>query len=186
MELTAPPTPASRGEAGFSLVELLVSALLLTVVVLGILPLFTRSAMDTVAGNEFMQLTNHGRTAIEELHQLPFNNDALTITAGTERTSTLHWAAGDPDVLGDPAEGWWPEAELAGKGLAPWIRTTRVHQYRFEALEDGVLDPGERLDSNAPPGDVHFKEIEVLVTDFAGGGFLSPGRQVELRTLKAF
>lgn len=198
-------TRSARGEAGLTLVEVLVAMLLLVVVVLGILPLFTRSLAMNQSGREAGLQSALGRAQMEELLQLPFNHQRLNLTAGTELEETAFWTNGKAGELGD--EGLVadrPSPTGFGDDVALWSRTTRVRQYSIQGVEDtdgdGVVDriPGlvdvDRdgvFDNPLPAGtlaaSVHLKEIEVTVEDLrAAGNPLGGSTDLRLQTLKSF
>ena len=79
--------PAERhGAAGFSIIEALIAAAVLLIIALGLLPLFTRSISDNVSGNDASQATNGSRTQVEELLNVPFNNDRMEVPAGATKS----------------------------------------------------------------------------------------------------
>jgi hypothetical protein len=95
--------PAGRhGAAGFSIIEALIAAAILLIIALGLLPLFTRSISDNVSGNDATQATNGSRTQVEELLNVPFNNDRLAIPAGaTNSEAKTSYTGGALDKTGD-------------------------------------------------------------------------------------
>src|SRR6476661_10686840 len=81
--------PAGRhGAAGFSIIEALIAAAILLIIALGLLPVFSRAINDNVTGNDATQATNGSRTQLEELLQMPFNNQRVVVPAGKTDAET--------------------------------------------------------------------------------------------------
>lgn len=170
--------------AGFSLVEALIAAAILLVIALGLIPLFARAIVDNTTGNDSTQATNHTRTQLEELIQLPFNHQRLTLPAGAVQSQEVEsWTQGVRDQTGDAQEGWWPGVP-ADKGLPLWTRTTRVRQFNISDLDDGTLDNPE--EGGTQPTFVHLKEVEVQLDNARGGSLLGGGPAQTVRVLKPF
>lgn len=169
-----PPPP--RAGAGFSLIEVLIAAVLMLAIAVGILPLFTRAMTASLAGNDSSQASNHGRSRLEELYQLPFNSPGLAITAGSEATATAWWSDSD--------RTWRTGAPAA---TAAWSRSTRVRQFSLAGLvdDDGDGEFDEPLAAGTDPAFVHVKEIVVrLESNRTAGSPLGVGRPITLRILK--
>lgn len=170
----APDRPAA--EAGFSLVEVLIAAVLLLVVILGLLPLFAASMANNVAGREYSVASHHGRSRIEALTELPMDREALEVAAGLDerRLSERYDPATDRFTAGAPSQP------------PRWLRTTVVRQYNVSDLYDGgrLVNP---LPGGTPPNHVHLREVVVEVESERGAGApLGEGRSVTLSTVKGF
>jgi Tfp pilus assembly protein PilV len=176
-------TPAR--EAGFSLIESLIAALILLFIALGLIPLFARSLRDNTAGNDSTQASNHGKAKMEEYLQLPFNNSVVDLApASTQTVVGESWAQGDPAQIGDANEGWVAGAPT-GRGRLLWTRQTTVRQYGITDLDDNVLN--NPLPGGTEPVFVHFKEVEVrLESERDTGHALGGGRVFTFRVLKPF
>lgn len=173
-------------EAGFSLIEALIAAAILLVIALGLIPLFTRSIVDNSLGNDATQASNHGKTHLEELLQLPFNNQRLTVPAGGAQLQAVDtFALGNQNQIGDAAEGWWPGAPT-DKGRVAWTRTTTVRQFGIGDLDDGVLDPKEAKPGGTQPIFIHLKEVEVQMDSSRQLRLPAGNRGLTLRVLKPF
>ena len=173
-------------QAGFSMIESLIAAAILLMIALGLLPLFSRSIMDNSNGNDLTQGSNHGKTQLEELIQVPFNNEAVTVPGGANELEVVNsWAQGDPDETNDADEGWWPP-DPTDKGTVLWTRTTRVRQYSVSSLEDGRLVDGEALPGGIQANFVHLKQVEVELENAKSDSILGGTRQVTFRVLKPF
>lgn len=201
-----------RGEVGMSLVEALVAMALLLLVSIGVLPLFTRSMVNNAAGSEATSVANHARHRLEELGQLPFNNDTIAIADGTtEQLIDDRYFAGSIRSRGD--EEW----AAAGGGTGPELRnrTTRVRQFRLNNAPgtnldqdlDGIVDTLPGLEDDDPEDgefddplgftvdltSIHLKEISVELNnprddpDNPGGvGPLGAAPTYRLRTFRTF
>jgi Tfp pilus assembly protein PilV len=183
--VSEPGRSTSAHEAGFSLIEALIAALILLFIALGLIPLFARSLRDNTSGNDSTQASNHGKAKLEEYLQLPFNNQSLALApASTSVTVGESWAQGDATQVGDANEGWWAGAP-AGRGKLLWSRQTVVRQYGITDLDDGKL--GDPLPGGTEPVFVHLKEVEVrLESEREPGNPLGGGRVVTFRMVKPF
>jgi len=171
-----PCRPRLRFEgAGFSLVEALLAAVIFLMVVIGVLPLFTQATVNNFAGRESTNVANLARSRAEELLQLPFNSDSLTLQAGTTRITTDYLVAG--------ANTWAPAVDDSERN--EWTRVTTIRQFSVSALADNLLEPDEALPADTPPGGVHLKEIEVRVVSARAARVLGPPKAVTVRVLKS-
>ncbi|HYO13621.1 MAG TPA: prepilin-type N-terminal cleavage/methylation domain-containing protein [Thermoanaerobaculia bacterium] len=164
-----------RSSHGFSVIEVLIATAIFFILAIGLLPLFTHSMANNVAGREATEVSNFTRSRTEELLQLPFNAENMTLPAG-----------GNELVI----EEYWSDAEDAWKpGPAPdsldviWLRTTRIRQFAVGDLLDGTLD--NPLPGSFPPEHVHLKEIEVEVRGTRNGGPLGAAKRMNVRMLRA-
>jgi len=180
--------PAARGEAGFSIIEALVAAAILLIIALGLLPVFSRAINDNVTGNDATQATNGSRTELEELLQIPFNNQRVVVQAGKTEAETKDFytrAKADPGTdtyqIGDATEGW--TADATDRGPVLWNRTTTVQQYGITDLNDGKLDTP--LDGSAQANFVHLKQIQVQIENPKKDLF-GNGQGITLTVIKAF
>ena len=76
--------PARRRHAarGFSLVEVLVAMALMAVLMVGVLPLFTKSMTNNVEGSQITEVTNHARVRLEEMSIAPYDGESMTVPLG--------------------------------------------------------------------------------------------------------
>ncbi len=174
---------------GFSLVEVLVASLLLTVSVLAILPLAQRSIRNNWAGRDATLSVNMARSRLEELRRVPFGDPRLAIESGTSRVLVERRPL---------REGGWVEATEGEQppSTGHWQRVTIVRQYGSGALsgsdgqvrgyspetEVGLIHPDEALSAGADPVTVAFKQIEVQVSR---SDARSAAALVTLQTLRA-
>jgi len=140
--LRPPHRPPS--EAGFSLVEALIAALLLLFIVVGVLPLFSRAMMNNIQGNDSSNISNAAVDGFEQLLALPFDNELLLLPAGQPQRTVQQ-------VYSLNYNEWILPADLVSGDQAQYTRTLRLEQYQLSDLtEDGLLDnplPGGTDDS---------------------------------------
>lgn len=186
---TAPPRSRSAAQ-GFSLIEALFASVLILVMMLFVLPLFTRAAISTVSGKESTIATTHGKWSIEEVYQLPLDRDVLTVGGNV-------LSNGDPGreacATWDRDEREWVDYTCASGVPAdrPWARTTTLRQYAMNDLYyDGDRTLQTPLPGSTPLEFVHLRELGVSIEGQRGlqPGFspLGPARQVDFVTLRGF
>lgn len=192
---------APRRARGYSLVEVLLGFVILLIALIGLLPLFTRSIMQNTEGKQSTDATGFGRTELENLMQVDFNNWLVTVTAGSERNQQLFWNNGSTDILGD--EFWTDTDPVPAGELSTWLLDTTVRQFGIqgvrddnldgimevvEGLEDADLDgdPDSPLPAGTAPAFVHLKTLDVTLQNRATAVTLGGATQLELKTFKAF
>jgi len=132
------------GQAGFSLIEILVALGILAIIVLGIVGLFTHSMAVNASGFDYAKLASVGRRVLENMQSRNFLDPALTAT------NSATWTDGVPDgmqvtysiqdfaitnwsqVQWTPGSGNPPAWPAAGGGVAANIKriTIRVRSTR--------------------------------------------------------
>lgn len=169
MELTR---KLPRPERGFSVVEVLIATLIFLIIAIGILPLFAASARSNMEGREATEVSNFGRSAVEDLLQAPILDPRLEVPAGsTVRTTDEYWSERDKV---------WKTGAGTTADPATWRRQIRIRQYN-------VSDLSTPLNGSADVGQIHLKELEVQVwhvhstQSLALGG----GRRFSVRMLKS-
>ena len=199
----APLTPPRRcrrpaREAGFSIVEVLVGFVILLLVLMGLLPLFTRAVVHNVSGHEATTVTNHGTTRLENLFQVSFNNWEVDIGAGNVRQTVDYWAR---DLADDPGTETWTD-DASGQ-LATWRRTTEIRQFSINGVNDtnldGILDEirgledtdhdgyfDNALPAGTTPNAIHLKEVRVVLESQRSPFGSGEPTELTLRSLKAF
>jgi prepilin-type N-terminal cleavage/methylation domain-containing protein len=151
----------SAANGGFSLIEVLVAALLLLVIALGLIPLFTRAMIDNASGRDSTTATNIDRTQLESLAAMPFDSSRLLVTNGQEFIETEEsFSRGDPKVDNDSAE-IWTAGVPSNLATVRWTRRTRVRQYQWTDVKKGVFATPRVGGTNA--SFVQLKDIEVAV-----------------------
>jgi hypothetical protein len=164
-----------RDDAGFSLVEVMFTSVVVLAMAISTVPMFTKGLASNTAGLGSTQVANVARAEIERLLELPFQSDELTLDSGTERTTSEFFSTAEND--------WLPYPLPDDDNGVLWTRRTTIRQYGVAALADGLLQQAEALDASSEPQFVHMKEIEVRVAQ-AGSLFGTPAKLITLRTLK--
>ena len=81
-------TPSSVSQQGFTLVEILVSLVILSFVALGIAGLFSHAMIVNASGHDYAVLASEARFALEGVQALAWNDAALVATSGVPRSWT--------------------------------------------------------------------------------------------------
>ena len=188
-----------RWQGGYSLIEVLLGLTILMVSLVGLMPLFTKSIQQNLVGKQSTEATGHGRTEIENLLQLDFNNWLVSVLENSERPLHLYWTEGDPLKRGDES---WTETDPS-PGIASWQMDSIVRQYGIRAVRDDDLDGLMEvivgledddldgvLDNPLPAGSlapfVHLKTLDVVLQKQASTVTMGEPLQLSLRTIKAF
>jgi Tfp pilus assembly protein PilV len=170
-----------RRQGGFSLIEILIGAALFLIVVIGILPLFTRAMVDNTAGSDYTQSTNMAKSMAEELDQAPFNSAQMTIPSGQNFLE-------NKQVWSKTAEAWTTDNGVLPAG-ALWRRTTRVRQYSLSDLTEDTANPifDHPLPGGTAAAFIHLKELDIQVQNVTPQqGALGARRQMNMRVFKPF
>ena len=171
----ASAAPEARLDAaGFSLVEVLITSVMVVGIALSTVPMFTQSMVNNTAGKDATEVSNEARRHLERLLELPFGSAELTLAGGTARQTSEYFSLLD--------DAWHAYPLPAGNAGVLWMRFTTVRQYALPALQDGVLETAEALAFDAQPHSVHMKEIEVKVEQI--GAAFGPSKRITLKTLK--
>lgn len=147
-----PARARNPGEAGFTIVEGLIAALILAVVLIGILPMITRSMQNNLQGNDATHEANAVMDKLDELYSLPFNSPLVTVS--TDQTfldsvdyfllSTGEWSS---TVTGDDDR---------------YTRSVRVEYFGGADLsDDGDLDTP--LEGDDLPGAIQLKRLTMEI-----------------------
>jgi prepilin-type N-terminal cleavage/methylation domain-containing protein len=167
---------------GFSLIEVLIAMALAGLLIIGVLPLFTRSMSNNVEGNQTTEVTNRARLHLEELMALPIDAEELTVPDGESQRVTV-------EVYSASRDRWIEESQLGGAEPPLYTRTTRVRQFSNLALShfDLELEEDEALPGGSPSSRVQLKEIVVRVNTGRPTFSSLMGRQkaVTLRVLRS-
>ena len=184
---------------GYSLVEVLLGLMILMVVLLGLMPLFTRSIQQNLEGKQSSEATGHGRSEIESLLQLDFNNWRVNVETGNERAAHLYRTEGDTGKRGDE---YWTETDPAPT-VASWEMDRVVRQFGITAVRDDDLDTVMEvivgledddldgvLDNPLPAGSlaafVHLKSLDIALQKRASSVTMGAPLRLDLQTIKAF
>jgi hypothetical protein len=153
--VSSPRRARPEAEAGFSLIEALIAALLLLFIVIGVLLLFSRAMMNNIQGNDASNISNAAVEGFEELLALPFDNQTLTLPAGVTQTTTT-------EVYSLLHNEWILPADLTAGDEAQYTRTVQLEQFQLSDLTDDG-----RLDTPLPGGSlttfVQLKRLEIQI-----------------------
>jgi hypothetical protein len=133
-------SPAVPGEAGFSILEVLVSMLLLTVALLGLGQVFMLGAVHALGSSPNLLAREKAREAIESVHTA---RDTRTITWARIRNVTPRMCPG----VAQPA-GWNNTAGVFVDGVQPG----GLHQAGADGLINTAGDEAEPLETIVHPG----------------------------------
>ena len=158
----AEPIASRRGEAGFSIIEGLIAAALLLIITVGVLPLFSRSMLNNVRGNDATRQSNGAVDELERTAALPFLSGDMTVAPGetelaNETALAIVHLPNNEQVV---SSTWEPYATLAPADVV--LRRTRtLQQYSFDDYQsDNAFTtplPGE-----AEQRLVHMKVVDVV------------------------
>lgn len=168
-----------RAERGFSLVEALVAGALVLVMMLFVLPLFTRSMTQNVAGRESSISSTHGKWTLEELNQLPLDRIQFELVGGDELLNCKYW---------DASAKQWVEhtCDAALPGGTLWHRRTRYRQFAIgDLMNDRQLLDGEAVPAGTPFEFVHLRELAVEIQGERENP-LGPARRIDFVTVRGF
>lgn len=185
-DFAPPPFRPAPSEAGFSILEGLIAALLLLVVTLGILPLFSRAMNNNVKGNDSTRQSNGAIDAFETAVALPFNSGAMTVAAGTSVAVTETLAL---KKVATPTGGidqaistrWELPADLGSDDVPVMNRVRTLQQYSFDDFADNQTFDNP-LDADTEPRLVHFKVVDVSLQDATSAS----AQQYQVRIIQAY
>ena len=156
--------------------------LLAGLLLIGVLPLFTKSMSNNVEGNQLTEVTSRARLHVEELMAMRVDAEELTVPDGEDQLVTVEIYSGISDR--------WIDEALFGVNDEPlFTRTTRVRQFNMSAVNnlDLEFEDDEVLPGGTPASQVQIKEIVVRVNTGRPTFLSLMGRQkaVTLRVLKS-
>ena len=155
-------TSSPRGEAGMSLIEVLIALVLIGVVAIGIVPLFARSVRQNREGGNYTDITNVARSCLEEYLQFEFNAPSLTVPAGSTERMTNQYL--------DPGTKRWVTyvSPTVPPANALYQRSVQVQQFTAgDLVLDGSLDSPQ--DGGVPARNIQLKLVRVAVRPLWGG-----------------
>lgn len=170
-------------QAGVSLVEVLIATVLLFFIIMGLVPVFARSAVNNAMGADATQMSNQAKSRLDAVLNSGFNGEMMTVPDGAdERVTVEYW---------DPVLDAFTETVPGDLNDVRWQRTTRVRQFGSNAVDDGVIvsvgGTSDALPGGTDAAFIKLKEIEVEVVSFPGRGGAGgiPGRRILAKTLVA-
>jgi Tfp pilus assembly protein PilV len=170
--MTARLHARSHGEAGFSLVEGMIAALILLFVILGVLPLVSQSMMNNLQGNDSTQQAQAAIDGLERFSSLPFSAEDFSVPAGSTSAAIV-------DVFSLESNQWLAEADFLLSGeTARYTRTATVQYFGIGNLllegEDELEDPLDGGIAATDPGALHLKRVRVAIANERYGLDLTP------------
>jgi prepilin-type N-terminal cleavage/methylation domain-containing protein len=173
---------SQRTRLGFSLIEVMIAMALAGLLLIGVLPLFTKSMSNNVEGNQLTEVTNRARLHIEELMALPIDADELTVPNGEDQLVTI-------EMYSPTRKRWIKDTDYGSDAEPLFTRTTRVRQFNMSAVSstDLEFEDDEALPGGTPTSQVEIKEIVVRVNSGRPTFLSIMGRQkaVTLRVMKS-
>lgn len=167
-----------KDKRGFSLVEMIITSLLVGVIVLGVVPLFTRAVSNNIYGADASQLASFLRSGAERVQQRSANDVAFKEESSNVGTNPV----GDPNV--DPDDYLFTDANALRSiptfydtGVRDSITQADVELGDEQWIEQGVAPTGiflwrqRREVREFSVADVFRGNISV---DSSGGSTLSP------------
>jgi Tfp pilus assembly protein PilV len=126
--VSRPAAARVRSEAGFSVIECLIAALILLVVVLGVLPLISQSMLNNAQGSSSSEQANGAVDGLEELISLPFTAPEMTVPAGA--TSLV---ANSYRLIDDAR---WQDGVYSGTQTPQFTRTATVEMFAVDDIDN--------------------------------------------------
>jgi Tfp pilus assembly protein PilV len=161
--MRASPKFRRAHEAGFTVVEGLIAALLLAVILVGILPLIDRAKQNNLQGNDATYESNAIVDRLETLYSLPFFHVDLTLADGATSLTADDWFLQSTRV--------WTETEPTDSDKR-YTRSSTVEYFSSEDLENeldanntGTFDSpiAGMADLEAAKNAVQFKRITLVL-----------------------
>jgi len=180
-----------EGEAGFSVIEGLIAAALLLIITVGVLPLFSRSILNNLKGNDSTRQSNGVVDEFERSTALPFNSGSMEIpgTATNVVETRVLALKPMPASPGRPLEATWFRWELpADLGPDDSIVASRQRRLQHFSFDDfNPTSPAASLDDplagDAEDRLVHLKVVDVELRGFPQG---LTDRPYRVRMIQAF
>jgi hypothetical protein len=173
-------TPKVPTRAGFTLVEVLIIAILVLVVMLSLVPLFSQSMMSNLEGWTATEGIAFGRTELEDKSALGLDRADMVVPGGSSQM--LRERAWDPE------EHEWVDPANA-PDLLIWQRDTRVRLFSVSDLTGSASEEkrfGNPLDGAIDPRYVHFREINVWVEHQKGADTPGASRGLDVTVLRSY
>lgn len=170
-----------RSSGGFSLVEVLVASFFLMVVLLGLLPVFTRSMVTNQMAYDNTRAAAFARSEMENYMQAPFDDPTAT--------AVMDVPAAESELVTeqyfDSATQAWVDGAPPSGTRYEWTRKVTVRQYHISAIDNGVLDSNEALGGDAHAGNVHLKQVLIEIQRGGESSLLGPARTITLNTFRS-
>ncbi len=152
--MNASNRPARSSEAGFTIVEGLVAALILAVVLIGILPLITMSMRNNVQGQDAIREVSGTVDRIESLISLPWDRAEVVVPPGSTSLQYVDYFLLDAN--------YWSPTPQTGLLRQQQTRTTTVELFGYNDIDGeptGVFETP--LDGTSEAVEGKFMRISV-------------------------
>lgn len=128
-------------QVGFSLLEVLIAAVMLLVIAVGVAPMFSRALQSNTQGGRASVMSTFVVQNIEAVNQTLIDHEDWDIDADVLDLGTRYWDSGnatdnDNRTLG---AGQWSDVDT-GAGIYLWERTTKLRKYTFADVIPGTID----------------------------------------------
>jgi hypothetical protein len=179
------------GEAGYSVIEGLIAAALLLIVTVGVIPLFTRSMINNLRGNDSTRISNGAVDELERATEAPFNSGDMSLAAlADERIDTTVIAL--KQLPGNPAGGlsmrWEPVATLPSGDEPDMLRRRTLRQFTFSDFN--ALEPDDSFLNPLPEGTeeqaIHIKVVDLDFFDANRDPLMTEDPSYAVRLIKVF
>ncbi len=177
--------PVRAANRGFSLLEVLVASTFLLVMILGVLPIFSRATISNMQSRDVTAANALARATMEEYVQIPFDDARLTVGAGTELATTSY--------LDNSTKTWqaYTTPDPPANASYSWLRTVTVRQFHISAIDDGELVTDvaaanlDALDASADSSNVHLKQVLIEVEKRSNIASMGRPRKVTINLVKS-
>lgn len=165
----------TTAEAGFSVVEGLVAALILLIVVLGVLPLISQSMLYNLQGLDATTEANAVDDGLDTLMPLDVNSPEILLPAGATSLVSSDLFNRHTNTWGVPvvATDANPAVTVADAGTVEFIRTVTLERFDVSDLQtdgdytfDTPLEGGAALDNKT----ARFRRLRVHIDNERRGG----------------
>jgi type II secretory pathway pseudopilin PulG len=149
-----------EGEAGFSIIEGLIAAALLLIITVGVLPLFSRSMLNNVKGNDSTRQSNGAIDEFERSMSQPFLGGAMQVPDGATEAveQTVIGLKHLPDNESTVSPTWEPVADVPAADVM--LRRTRtLQQYSFDDYAS------DQVFTTPLPGESESRLVHIKVLD---------------------
>lgn len=178
-------SPAFRGDSGFSLVEVLVISILVALVLLSLVPLFSRSMVANMEGWMATEGVSHGRSELEDKSAVLLDRPAVTVPPAALEVQ-------EERVFQPTSRDWLDPTDPEAPDLVFWERSTRVRLFSLSDLT-GPASEEKRFDTPLPgdidPRFVHFREVNVWVQHQRGADVAEQpeaGKGLDVTVLRSY
>jgi len=156
----------TTAEAGFSVVEGLIAALILLIVVLGVLPLISQSMLYNLQGLDATTEANAADDGLDTLLPLDVNAPEILLPVGATSLVTT-------DLYNRYTNDWTADTTVQDTGHVEFLRTVTLERFDVTDLQtdgdytfDTPLEGGAALDNKT----ARFRRLRVHIDNERRGG----------------